>query len=118
MDASSINLKSKQAITSVSTLDGMWRERARLTPNKISHVDYLPKTQLRREFTWAQMLVQTARWQAALRKENLQAGDRVAIMLRNCIEWPLYDQAALALGLVVVPLYTVDRAENIARQRL
>ncbi len=114
MDASSINLKSKQAITSVSTLDGMWRERARLTPNKISHVDYLPKTQLRREFTWAQMLVQTARWQAALRKENLQAGDRVAIMLRNCIEWPLYDQAALALGLVVVPLYTVDRAENIA----
>jgi long-chain acyl-CoA synthetase len=114
VDASSLDLTAKYAITNSRTLDGMWRQRARLTPDKISHVDYVPKIQQRREFTWAQMLAQTARWQAALRKENLQAGDRVAVMLRNCIEWPLYDQAALALGLVVVPLYTVDRAENVA----
>jgi long-chain acyl-CoA synthetase len=35
-------------------------------------------------------------------------------MMRNCPQWIFFDQAALSLGLVVVPLYTVDRAENAA----
>jgi long-chain acyl-CoA synthetase len=35
-------------------------------------------------------------------------------MLRNCPQWVMFDQAAMSLGLVVVPLYTVDRPENIA----
>jgi long-chain acyl-CoA synthetase len=57
---------------------------------------------------------QVARWQAALLQEQLEAGDRVAVMMRNCPQWIFFDQAALSLGLVVVPLYTVDRAENAA----
>jgi len=35
-------------------------------------------------------------------------------MLRNCPQWVMFDQAAISLGLVVVPLYTVDRPDNIA----
>ena len=35
-------------------------------------------------------------------------------MLRNSPEWVTYDQAALGLGLVVVPLYTQDRPDNVA----
>jgi long-chain acyl-CoA synthetase len=35
-------------------------------------------------------------------------------MAKNCPEWVILDQAALGLGLVVVPLYTADRAENAA----
>ena len=35
-------------------------------------------------------------------------------MLRNSPEWVTFDQAALGLGLVVVPLYTQDRADNVA----
>ena len=35
-------------------------------------------------------------------------------MLRNCKEWVWFDQAALALGLVTVPLYVDDRPDNIA----
>jgi long-chain acyl-CoA synthetase len=35
-------------------------------------------------------------------------------MLRNCPEWVMFEQAAMSLGLVVVPLYTVDRADNAA----
>jgi long-chain acyl-CoA synthetase len=38
----------------------------------------------------------------------------VAILLANSIEWVCFDQAALGLGLVVVPLYTWDSPENIA----
>ncbi len=64
------------------------------------------------DYTWAQIEREVARWQAALSKEGLAPGDRVAIMLRNCPEWVIFDQAALGLGLVVVPLYAEDRAEN------
>jgi long-chain acyl-CoA synthetase len=49
-----------------------------------------------------------------LLREGLAKGDRVALMLRNCPQWVMFDQAAMSLGLIVVPLYTVDRAENIA----
>ena len=45
---------------------------------------------------------------------RFKAGDRVAVMLRNCPEWVVFDQAALGLGLVVVPLYTQDRCDNVA----
>ena len=55
-----------------------------------------------------------ARWQAALEREGLKPGDRVAIMLRNSPEWVMCDIAALGLGLAVVPLYTQDRPDNVA----
>jgi long-chain acyl-CoA synthetase len=34
-------------------------------------------------------------------------------MVNNCPEWFMFEQAALGLGLVVVPLYTNDRADNV-----
>ncbi len=55
-----------------------------------------------------------ARWQAAFRRAGLVRGERVALALRNSIHWVAIDQAALGLGLVVVPLYPNDNAENIA----
>ncbi len=35
-------------------------------------------------------------------------------MLKNCLEWVLFDLAALGLGLVTVPLFVNDRAENFS----
>jgi long-chain acyl-CoA synthetase len=35
-------------------------------------------------------------------------------MLRNCPQWMMFDQAAMSLGLIVVPLYIVDRPDNLA----
>ena len=60
------------------------------------------------------MAFQVQRWQAAMRREPLKRGDRVAIWISNSREWVMMDQAALGLGLVVVPLYHQDRPENIA----
>ena len=54
------------------------------------------------------------RWQEAFRREGLKAGDRVALCARNGIFWVAIDQAALGLGLVVVPLYADDNPDNIA----
>jgi long-subunit acyl-CoA synthetase (AMP-forming) len=47
-------------------------------------------------------------------REGLAAGERVAILPENSVEWVCLDQAALSLGLVTVPLYTTDNPENIA----
>ncbi len=96
------------------TLDGLFRERVKRTPDLVAYRAHNEQHNNWRDYTWAHIDHQVARWQAALEKEGLKAGDRVAVMLRNCPEWVTYDQAALGLGLVVVPLYTQDRPENVA----
>ncbi|HSD99576.1 MAG TPA: long-chain fatty acid--CoA ligase, partial [Burkholderiales bacterium] len=96
------------------TLDGLFRERVKRTPDNVAYRAFNESHNNWRDYTWAQIDHQVARWQAALEKDGIKAGDRVAVMLRNCPEWVIFDQAALGLGLVVVPLYTQDRAENVA----
>jgi long-chain acyl-CoA synthetase len=102
------------AVEAAGTLDGLFRERVQRTPESTAYRDYNLQHENWRDYTWAQIDHQVARWQAALEKDGLKAGDRVAVMLRNSTEWVIFDQAALGLGLVVVPLYTQDRPDNVA----
>ena len=96
------------------TLDGLFRERVKRTPDLVAYRTHNESHNNWRDYTWAQIDHQVARWQVALERDGIKAGDRVAVMLRNSPEWVIYDQAALGLGLVVVPLYTQDRPENVA----
>ncbi len=99
---------------SALTLDGLFRERAKLTPDALAYKEFKESEGTWQEFTWAQTYREIGHWQAALQKEVLQPGDRVALQLRNCSSWVVFDQAAMGLGLVTVPLYTQDRPDNIA----
>ena len=67
-----------------------------------------------RDLTARDVAALAARWQQAFRREGCAAGDRVAICARNGPQWIAVDQAALGLGLIVVPLYVDDNADNIA----
>jgi long-chain acyl-CoA synthetase len=67
-----------------------------------------------RDVTAAEVAREVARWQAAFRREGLVRGERVAVCMRNGLPWVALDLAALGLGLVVVPLYVDDNADNIA----
>ena len=96
------------------TLAGMFRERVRRTPDLVAYRQYDEADERWKDYTWADMASEVSRWQAAFKTEDLQAGDRVAIIMRNCREWVYFEQAALGCGLVVVPLYTDDRPENMA----
>ena len=96
------------------TLHGLFLERVKHSPDKEAYRYFDNVKNVWVSLTWKQMLEQVARWQAALAKEGFAKGDRVALMLRNCPQWVIFDQAAMSLGLITVPLYTVDRAENIA----
>ena len=67
-----------------------------------------------RDVSVGEIAVAIGRWQAWLGAQGLAPGDRVAICLRNGIEWATLDLAALGLGLVVVPLYVDDNPDSIA----
>ena len=97
-----------------ATLHGLFVERVKRTPDAIAYRYFDTNDNAWLSMTWAQARDQMARWQAALMREGLAVGDRVGIMLRNCPQWVLFDQAALSLGLVVVPLYTEDRQDSVA----
>src|SRR5215472_18878770 len=62
----------------------------------------------------AELSALIGRWQAALRTQGIAAGDRIAVCLRNGVNWVALDLAALGLGIVVVPLYVDDNADNAA----
>jgi len=49
-----------------------------------------------------------------LAKSGLRPGDRAAVLLPNGKDWVAFDLAAAANGLIMVPLYTNDSAENTA----
>lgn len=96
------------------TLPGLLRERVMCSPHSQAYGFYNDEKQAWESMAWQQVAQHAARIQAALRNEPVARGDRIAIMLRNCPEWIMFDMAALGLGLVTVPLYTNDRAENVA----
>ena len=96
------------------TLPGLLKCRIERTPNMLAYQQYDRKQNRWCIYCWQGIGKRVARWQQGLKKESLAPGDRVAILLANSIEWVCFEQAALALGLVVVPLYTWDSPENIA----
>ncbi|MBD3610236.1 MAG: long-chain fatty acid--CoA ligase [Gammaproteobacteria bacterium] len=96
------------------TLAGLFKERARRSPDSVAYRYFDEAREQWSDTSWAEMRHEISRWQAALEKEGLDKGSRVALMVRNCREWVMYDQAALGLGMVTVPLYVDDRPENVA----
>ncbi|MDC9725131.1 MAG: long-chain fatty acid--CoA ligase [Gammaproteobacteria bacterium] len=96
------------------TLYGLFRERLKRSPHHAAYRSYDAKDKAWHDITWEEVSTQVARWQEAIEKEGLEPGDRVAINLKNCKEWVFFDQAAMGLGLVVVPLYPDDRPDNVA----
>lgn len=96
------------------TLAAVFRERVRRSPTRTAYREFDTAAGMWRDYTWTDMAREVARWQAAMDKEGLQPGDRVALRMRNRRHWVVFDQAALGLGLVVVPLYVDDRADNVA----
>ncbi len=96
------------------TLWGLFCECVRHCPAGIAYRDYDPVAANWRDHTWHTMAARVDRFRAALAQEELEAGDRVAILLPNGIDWVCLDIAAHAAGLVVVGLYPQDTAASNA----
>ena len=96
------------------TLAGLFRERVNRSADAIAYKHYDWGRRRWIDTSWLEMSHEVGRWQQAMLKMGLQRGDRVAMMLRNCREWIIFDQAALGLGLITVPLFADDRPGNAA----
>lgn len=96
------------------TLPGLFRERVRRSPEACAYRRLEACGRCCEETSWGETARMAARWQEALRREGLAPGDRVAMMLKNSLEWVLFDLASLGLGLVTVPLYARDRPDSFA----
>ena len=94
----------------VNNLSDLFYERVKRSSNKAAYRYY---DESWKNLTWHDISKKVELWHAAFRHEKLVKGDRVAIMMNNCPDWVIFDQAAYGLGLVVVPIYTNDRTENI-----
>ena len=99
-------------LTEASNLSHLLAARLAATPEHTAYRQYDGGRWF--TMTWNEVAHEVARWQAALRAAGLSPGDRIALCLRNRVEWVLLDQAAIGLGLVTVPLYFDDRADNMA----
>ena len=97
-----------------NNIAAMLKERALNQHDDVAYRQYEESEDQWRNYSWGQTASDAVRWQNALKRTGINPGDRIAMMLRNCREWVLYDQAALGLGIVTVPVFTNDRAENIA----
>ncbi len=95
------------------TLPELFRQRINRSADRPAYRYYDVLNGVWMDISWREMGKEIARWERALYKDKLQPGDRVAIMVRNSRLWVMFDQAALALGLVVVPVYAEDRADNV-----
>ncbi|MCJ7599904.1 MAG: AMP-binding protein, partial [Desulfobulbaceae bacterium] len=102
------------SVDEAGTLPGLFQCRARRTPHSIAYRQYEPGKENWENYSWLQMKEKIDLWQTALMGEGLSPGDRVALYLKNSVEWVCCEQAALSLQLVVVPLYFLDTAKNIA----
>ena len=96
-----------------SNLSDLFYERVKRSSDDIAYRYYDETDQLWKNLSWIDIAKKVELWHTAFRHEGLAKGDRVAIMMRNCPDWVIFDQAAYSLGLVVVPIYTNDRTENI-----
>lgn len=101
-------------LETAKTLSGLFLERVKATPDKTAYHYYDKHSKSWRSLTWSEAHIKVAKWRSLLLKHGLKAQDNIAIMMKNCPDWVFSEQAALSLGIVVVPLYPNDRAENIA----
>jgi long-chain acyl-CoA synthetase len=99
-------------IDNVKTLTELFQTRISDSPRAIAYRQFNGSDWV--DYSWQETAENVGRWQKALAAEKFEPGDRVGICLANRYEWMLYEQAALGLGLVVVPLFYNDRPDNMA----
>jgi long-chain acyl-CoA synthetase len=102
------------AIAAARTLAEMFRARVSLSPEALAYRQYDAGAAAWADWTWRRTSERVARWRAALAGEQLGVGGRVATVMANGVDYVCVDQAALALGLAIVPLHATDNPGNVA----
>ena len=97
-----------------ATIADVFSLRCRTSPNAPAYREFDGATKEWKGVGWREVGDRVARMREGLRREGLKPGDRIAVMLKNSINWVVADQGAFAHGLVTVPLFVDDRPDNVA----
>jgi len=100
--------------TSLIEINPELKEKREVTWREFELVETKPSSTHRREMTWRQFDEMASRCANLLVSKDIHKGDKVALLLMNCLEWlPLYF-GILRAGAVAVPLNYRYTAEEIA----
>ena len=69
------------------TPPGLFRSKVARSPDDVAYEQFDSATGRWRPQQWRDIQAMVAQWSAGLEREGLAAGDRVAIPLRNGVEW-------------------------------
>lgn len=90
------------------------RPEDQMTWKEFNLIESAPRDKYRREITWKEFDVKANRIANLLLSRGLKKGDKIAILLMNCIEWlPVYF-GVLKAGCLAVPMNYRYTAEEIA----
>ena len=91
-------------------------ENRRVTWKEYNLIESAPDSPYRREITWSVFNEKANRFANMLLERGVQKGDKVGILLMNCLEWlPIYF-GILKTGALAVPLnfrYTADEIKSV-----
>ncbi len=97
-----------------ATIADVFALRCRSSPNAPAYRQFDSASKEWKGVDWREVGDRVARMREGFRREGLQRGERIAVMLKNSINWVVADQGAFAHGLVTVPLFVDDRPDNVA----
>ncbi len=97
-----------------ATIADIFALRCRSSPNAPAYRQFDSASKEWKGVDWREVGDRVARMREGFRREGLQPGERIAVMLKNSINWVVADQGAFAHGLVTVPLFVDDRPDNVA----
>ena len=97
-----------------ATIADVFALRCRSSPNAPAYRQFDSASKEWKGVDWREVGDRVARMREGFRRDGLQPGERIAVMLKNSINWVVADQGAFAHGLVTVPLFVDDRPDNVA----
>ena len=97
-----------------ATIADVFALRCRTSPNAPAYREFKSASNEWIGVDWREVGDRVARMREGLRRDGLQPGERMAVMLKNSVNWIVADQGAFAHGLVTVPLFVDDRPESVA----
>ena len=101
-------------LMSVNTLPGLLAWRIGQTPAAEAYRHFDRTSLTWKSYSWQAFGEEVRKWRKALARENFPKGECIAILMPNGIEHIAMDQAALARGLVPVPMHALDNPESIS----
>ncbi len=103
-----------EALAKLKTLDQYIPNRVKIAPHTEALRQFDRRTNSWERISYQDLNERIHAWRCAFSKMNLPKGARIAVLLPNGVDAICCDQAALANGLVTVPLHAIDTPDSSA----